>query len=251
METLDTDKNKDKKIIELNEEDKQNIKIIMDKHNLDEETTKKIYLAFNKNIIAVLKYISTEIDNIKIICNQTGIEIEDARDVYYKCNKDIIDSIEYILEGNQEEDNKEDNKEDEIVKEEKIPLFNEDKNYRHIIEYGKDLLYDEENDFLFDAETKEFFSTMKSAKTKISELRYIVDAKDTVIQSQKKTIKKEKIEEILEKYQQKLLEWGESQLKKWEDDEKLKNKYPNKDDYKNHLETQIKLQFANETSKYH
>lgn len=247
METIDTDKDKDKKIIELNKEDKQNIKIIMDKHNLDEETTKKIYLAFNKNIIAVLKYISTEIDNIKIICNQTGIEIEKARDIYYKCNKDIIDSIEYILEGNQDEDNKE----DEIVKEEEIPLFDENKKYRHIIEYGKDLLYDEENDFLFDAETKEFFSTMKSAKTKISELRYIVDAKDTVIQSQKKTIKKEKIEEILEKYQQKLLEWGESQLKKWEDDEKLKNKYPNKDDYKNHLETQIKLKFANETSKYH
>ena len=129
METIDTDKDKDKKIIELNKEDKQNMKIIMDKHNLDEETTKKIYLAFNKNIIAVLKYISTEIDNIKIICNQTGIEIEKARDIYYKCNKDIIDSIEYILEGNQDEDNKE----DEIVKEEEIPLFDENKKYRHII----------------------------------------------------------------------------------------------------------------------
>ena len=75
METLDTDNNKDKKNIELNGEDKQNIKIIMDKHNLDEETTKKIYLAFNKNIIAVLKYISTEIDNIKIICNQIKLFI--------------------------------------------------------------------------------------------------------------------------------------------------------------------------------
>ena len=76
-------------IKQKNEEDKQNIKIIMDKHNLDEETTKKIYLAFNKNIIAVLKYISTEIDNIKIICNQTGIEIEKARDIYYKCNNNV------------------------------------------------------------------------------------------------------------------------------------------------------------------
>ena len=136
---------------------------------------------------------------------------------------------EVKLSSREGENQDEDNKEDEIVKEEEIPLFDENKKYRHIIEYGKDLLYDEENDFLFDAETKEFFSTMKSAKTKISELRYIVDAKDTVIQSQKKTIKKEKIEE----------------------DEKLKNKYPNKDDYKNHLETQIKLKFANETSKYY
>ena len=127
-------------------------------------TTKKIYLAFNKNVIAVLKYISNEIDNIKIICNQTGIEIEQARSIYYKCNKDIIESISYILEDKHLEDNKKNEKEEIEIKN---PEFDNNKKYKHIIEYGKDLLYDEENDLLFDAETKDFFSTKMSVKSKI------------------------------------------------------------------------------------
>merc|ERR1711934_473542 len=199
----------------------------MGKHNLDKETTTKIYLAFNKNVIAVLKYISNEIDNLKIICNQTGIEIEKARDIYYKCDKDIIDSISYILEDKDKIDIEEKIDEKEIQE----YFFDEKREYKHIIEYGKDLLYDEDNDLLFDAETKEFFATMKSSKTKIKELRYMVDAKDNIIQSQKKTMKKEKIEIILEEYQTKLLDWASSQLEKWNNDEKIKEKYPDKEDY--------------------
>jgi hypothetical protein len=170
----------------------------MKKHSLDEETVTKIYLAFNKNVIGVLKYISNEIDNLKIICNQTEIDIEKARIIYYKCNKDVVESISFILEGKHKNMDEEEEVQ-HIVKEETKPLFDETKTYKHIIEYGKDLLYDEENDYLFDAESKDFFSTMKSAKTKIQELRCIVDSKDIIIQNQKKTMKKEKIENILKK----------------------------------------------------
>ena len=246
------EKGKDKnKKIEFTEEDQKNIELIMNKHNLDEETTKKIYLAFNRNVFAVLKYISNEIDNLKIICNQTSIDIEKAREIYYKCGKDVVESISFILEGNHEESNQQEI-EEKIEKENvENPLFDESKTYKHIIECGKDLLYDEENDFLFDPETKDFFSNMKSAKTKIQELRYIVDSKDIIIQNQKKTMKKEKLEDILNNYQEKLMEWGKSQLEKWETDQKLKDEYPNKEDYKNHLEKKMKLKYASETSKYY
>tara|TARA_Y100000991_G_C21965299_1_gene346562 strand:+ start:556 stop:1371 length:816 start_codon:yes stop_codon:yes gene_type:complete len=235
------------KKIEFNDEDKRNIMLIMDKHNLDEDTTKNIYLAFNKNIFAVLKYISNEIDNLKIICNQTSIDIEKAREIYYKCNKDVVESISFILEDKHEEEIQQEIEEENIVK----PLFDESKTYKHIIECGKDLLYDEDNDYLFDPETKDFFSSMKSAKTKIQELRYIVDSKDIIIQNQKKTMKKEKLEDILNNYQEKLMEWGKSQLEKWETDQKLKDEYPDKDDYKNYLEKKMKLKYASETSKYY
>jgi NACalpha-BTF3-like transcription factor len=245
-ETIDNLENIDEN--KLNEDDIKNINLIMKKHSLDEETTTKIYLAFNKNVIGVLKYISNEIDNLKIICNQTEIDIEKARTVYYKCNKDVVESISFILEGKHE--NIEDKCENK-VKEESIPLFDSTRKYKHIIEYGKDLLYDEEKDYLFDAESKDFFSTMKTAKTKIQELRCIVDSKDIIIQNQKKTMKKEKIETILNTYYQELMNWGRSQLEKWDNDEELKKKYNNKEDYKLFLEEKIKLKFANETYKYH
>ena len=261
METIHTEENqkeilnkneeeqeegKDKKI-EFTEEDQKNIELIMNKHNLDEETTKKIYLAFNRNVFAVLKYISNEIDNLKIICNQTSIDIEKAREIYYKCGKDVVESISFVLEDKHEEEIQQEIEEENVEN----PLFDESKIYKHIIECGKDLLYDEENDYLFDPETKGFFSNMKSAKTKIQELRYIVDSKDIIIQNQKKTMKKEKLEEILNNYQEKLMEWGKSQLEKWETDQKLKGEYPNKDDYKNFLERKMKLKYASETSKYY
>ena len=260
METIHTEENQKKisntdeeknrnenKKIEFTEEDNKNIELIMNKHNLDEETTKKIYLAFNRNLFAVLKYISNEIDNLKIICNQTSIDIEKAREIYYKCNKDVVESISFILEGKYEDEIQQEKEEENVEN----PLFDESKTYKHIIECGKDLLYDEENDYLFDPETKDFFSNMKSAKTKIQELRYIVDSKDIIIQNQKKTMKKEKLEEILNNYQEKLMEWGKSQLEKWETDQKLKDEYPNKDDYKNYLEKKMKLKYASETSKYY
>ena len=221
----------------------------MKKHSLDEETTTKIYLAFNKNVIGVLKYISNEIDNLKIICNQTEIDIEKARTIYYKCNKDVVESISFILEGKHENMDEEEEVQN-IVKEEEKPLFDETKTYKHIIECGKDLLYDEENDYLFDAESKDFFSTMKTAKTKIQELRCIVDSKDIIIQNQKKTMKKEKIENILNTYYEELMQWGRSELEKWDTDEDIQKKY-NKEDYKLYLEEKIKLKFANETYKYH
>ena len=250
-EVKDKEQNENKKI-EFNEEDQKNIDLIMNKHDLDEETTKKIYLAFNKNVFAVLKYISNEIDNLKIICNQTSIEIEKAREIYYKCNKDVVESISFVLEGKHEKENEIEeankNKTEENVEK---PLFDESKSYKHIIELGKDLLYDEETDYLFDPETKEFFSNMKSAKTKIQELRYIVDSKDIIIQNQKKTMKKEKLEEILNNYQEKLMEWGKSQLEKWETEQKLKDEYPNKDDYKQYLERKMKLKYSSETLKYY
>ena len=189
---------------------------------------------------------------MKIICNQTSIEIEKAREIYYKCNKDVVESISFVLEGKHEKENEIEeankNKTEENVEK---PLFDESKSYKHIIELGKDLLYDEETDYLFDPETKEFFSNMKSAKTKIQELRYIVDSKDIIIQNQKKTMKKEKLEEILNNYQEKLMEWGKSQLEKWETEQKLKDEYPNKDDYKQYLERKMKLKYSSETLKYY
>ena len=249
IESLDDVQNIDEN--KLNEIDIKNINLIMKTHSLDEETSKNIYLTFNKNVIAVLKYISNEIDNLKIICNQTSIDIEKARLVYYKCNKDVVDSISFILENKHE--NMEEQQNQNIIKEEKdsIPVFDNTKKYKHIIECGRDLLYDEENDYLFDAESKDFFSTMKTAKTKIQELRYIVDTKDMIIQNQKKTMKKEKIENILNTYYQELMNWGKSQLEKWEKDDELKKKYTSKEDYKLFLEEKIKLKYANETYKYH
>ena len=157
-----TDNKTNEKKLELTNEDILNIKLIMEKHDLDEETTKKIYFVFNKNVISVLKYISNEIDNLKIICNQTAIDIEKAREIYYNCNKDVVESISFILEEKEEkisvDNGKNETKEEEI----KIPIFNEGKIYKHIIEYGKDLLHDEENGYLFDAESKIFFTNMKS-----------------------------------------------------------------------------------------
>ena len=164
IESLDDVQNIDEN--KLNEIDIKNINLIMKTHSLDEETSKNIYLTFNKNVIAVLKYISNEIDNLKIICNQTSIDIEKARLVYYKCNKDVVDSISFILENKHE--NMEEQQNQNIIKEEKesIPVFDNTKKYKHIIECGRDLLYDEENDYLFDPESKDFFSTMKTAKQK-------------------------------------------------------------------------------------
>lgn len=245
-EEQEKDQNENKKI-EFTEEDQKNIELIMNKHNLDKETTQKIYLAFNRNVFAVLKYISNEIDNLKIICNQTSIDIEKAREIYYKCNKDVVESISFILEDKEEKETQQETEEENVEK----PLFDESKTYKHIIEWGKDLLYDKETDYLFDPETKEFFSNMKSAKTKIQELRYIVDSKDIIIQKQKKTMKKEKLENILNNYKENLMEWGKSQLEKWETDQKLKDEYPNKDDYQNYLEKKMKLKYASETSKYY
>lgn len=230
---------KEEKKIELNEEDNKNINLIKNKYNLDDKTCLDIYIAFNKNIIAVLKYISNEIDEINIIHNQTNIDIEKAREIYYKFNKDIIKSISYILEDTKEEEKQND------IKEFK-PVFDENKTYRHIIEDGRELLYDNDNNCLFDAETKDFFSEKKSIENKIQEARTIVDSKDKIIQSQKKNIKKEKLQEMILTYQQQLLDWGRKKLESWEEDEKLKEKYPTLEEYKIYLENEMKFKFAKE-----
>ena len=228
---------------ELNEEDHKNINLIKNKYNLDEKTCTDIYMAFNKNIISVLKYISNEIDEINIIHNQTNIDIEKAREIYYKYNKDIIKSISHILEDNKENEMEE---KVEIIK----PVYDENKHYKHIVEDGRELLYDDFNNYLFDAETKEFLYEKKLIKNKIEELRTIVDSKDKIIQSQKKNIRKEKIQEIMYTYQQQLLEWGKKKLESWEEDEKIKEKYPTQEEYKIYLENEMKFKFAKEVSRF-
>lgn len=229
---------------EFNIDDIKNIKLIMDTYNLDENSTKQIYLTLNKNVFSVLRYISTEINNLTIICSQTNIEREKARDVYYKCNKDVVESITYIL--NDEKDKKNDIE----TNEKSIPIFDNQRKYKHVIEYGKDLFFDEDNNFLFDAETKKFFCYMNNATQKISELRCMVDAKDTIIQSQKKNIKIEKLESFLEDYQKELVAWAKSKLEKWDNDEELQQKYKIKHDYEIKLENEIKLKYAAEFSIY-
>ena len=91
---------------------------------------------------------------------------------------------------------------------------------------------------------------MNNATQKISELRCMVDAKDTIIQSQKKNIKVEKLEYFLEDYQKELLNWAKSKLEKWEHDEELQTKYKTKNDYEIKLENEIKLKYADEMSIY-
>lgn len=232
--------------MEFNIDDKKNIKLIMETYDLDEISTKKIYLTLNKNVFSVLRYISNEINNLTIITSQTNVDREKARDIYYKCNKDVVESITYIL--NDETDTKQiiNNQQNEAP----TPIFDNQRKYKHVIEYGKDLFFDEENNFLFDAETKEFFCHMNNATQKISELRCMVDAKDTIIQSQKKNIKLEKLEYFLEDYQKELLDWAKSKLEKWEHDEELQTKYKTKNDYEIKLENEIKLKYADEMSIY-
>ena len=105
---------------------------------------------------------------------------------------------------------------------------------------------DNDNNYLFDAQTKDFFSEKKLIENKIQELRTIVDSKDKIIQSQKKNIKKEKVQELMFTYQQQLLDWGRKKLESWEEDEKLKEKYPTLEEYKIYLENEMKFKFAKE-----
>jgi len=241
----------------MNEEDKKNLIILKNKYNIDLEMAEKIYLSFKKNIVLSIRYIDEEIENINTIHSQTGLSLEQSRILYYQNNKDVVDSITEFLENGFKEkenidDEIEDNKENILVKEtESSIILNPKKNYKHIIEMGKDLLYDEESGYLFDAETKEYFGMMQSAIHKISQLRNIVDVKDTIMKSNKKNIKKEKVHDFIKDYKKKLIEWKEEKLNKWENDRKLRNEYDNdKEKYSNKLDEDIKITFTDQINKY-
>ena len=229
--------------IKLDNEDKKNIKIIIDKYNIDEITATELYIAFNKNIIASLNYISNEITNINIIHNQTGLDLEESRNLYYSNNKDTIDAISNYFDNKHLDKNTEN-----TIK--KTPIYDSNNNYKHIIDCGVDYLYDEDSGNLFDLKTKEFSKTIKTASQKIEELRSIVDEKDNIIESQKKSLKKEKINEVILNYQEKLREWGEKEINKWDSNSNINNNFKNKQEYIEYIENQIKVKFAEELNKF-
>jgi hypothetical protein len=232
-----------KEVIKLDNEDKKNIKIIIDKYNIDEITATELYIAFNKNIITSLNYISNEISNINIIHNQTGLDLEESRNLYYSNNKDTIDAISNYFDNKHLDTNTE-----KTIK--KTPLYDSNNNYKHIIDCGVDYLYDEDSGNLFDLKTKEFSKTIKTVSQKIEELRSIVDDKDNIIESQKKSLKKEKINEVILNYQEKLREWGEKEINKWDSKSNINNNFKNKQEYIENIENQIKIKFAEELNKF-
>ena len=257
-ENKETNENTENQKPELTIEDTNNINLLSDKYNLDKETCNILYHHFQKNVIYCIQYIDNEISDINIIHSQTGLSIEDSRKLYYYKNKDVSDAISFFLETNdfkiedlETKHNILNNLNDNNKENENVEVkYDENKEYCHIVEEGRELWYDKETKDLFDIETKEYMGKMKDAITKIQELRDIVDLKDTILQSQKKSIKQEKTEQIIRDYQQSLLEWKMDKLNKWDNDKELQFKYNNdKSHYELYLDNKIKLKYVDEMKR--